>query len=471
MVWFSEVDLRMAAGPAVFTRGQGLLAAVRDVETTADGVRALVQGSEVYKVFLGPSSPGLFGECDCPFSTAGNFCKHCVALGLVLLARGDDPRAAVEGTPQVGVLQRQLDAALWVRGSVDRAGSLEYARIAGEFLDLVDKLIADGHAAEARPLARRAVERISESLMLIDDAPGSVAAACQRALSLYALACRLAHPNGVKLAGWLFQLQLNSPGWPVVNIADFADALGDGGLANYRALVDEAWDSRSDADESDIRGALSLLLMRERLANRETAPPPIPEELPDPAVFLSVSSTDPVPWLVEFLVQAYLDGGRPHDALEIRRSQLRISPTRDRYAKLRETASALRQWPLIRPWALDILRAAPTDELVGALLDDNEVDEAWQAATHGCAPELWLSVARERATSHPADVLPGYRTLIDARAAHTGRRHYREAVGLLRELRDAASRCGQAMWFGEFVAELRARHRRKSAFLDELAQL
>jgi hypothetical protein len=470
MVWFSEVDLRMAAGPAVFSRGSGLLSAVRDVETTADGVRALVRGSALYKVFLGPSSPGLYGECDCPFSTAGNFCKHCVALGLVLLARGSDVLADASGTPQVVALQRQLDAALWVRGSVDRAGSLEYARIADDFLDTVEKLIGDGHAAEARPLARRAVERISESLLLVDDAPGTVAAACQRALGLYARACAVARPNGVKLAGWLFQLQLNSPGWPVVNISDFADALGETGLANYRALVDEAWDSRSDSDESDIRGALSLLLMRERLANR-AEPPAVVDELPDPAVFLGVSTPDPVPWLVEFLVQAYLDGGRPHDALEIRRSQLRMAPTRDRYAKLRETAAVLRQWPLVRPWALDILRAAPTDELVGALLDDNEIDEAWQAATHGCAPELWLTVARERAQSHPADVLPGYRTLIDACAAHTGRRHYREAVGLLRELRDAASRCGQAVWFGEFVAELRARHRRKSAFLDELAQL
>src|SRR5262245_41159014 len=83
--WFSEVDLRMAAGPTVFGRGRRMVEAVRDVETTAEGVRALVEGTSVYKVFLGPASPGLFGECDCPYSAAGKFCKHCVALGLVVL--------------------------------------------------------------------------------------------------------------------------------------------------------------------------------------------------------------------------------------------------------------------------------------------------------------------------------------------------------------------------------------------------
>jgi hypothetical protein len=465
MVWFSEVDLRMAAGPAVFGRGLELVDAVRDAETTAEGVRGLVRGSADYKVFLGPSSPGLFGECDCPFP---DFCKHCVALGLAVLSRDSAVRSVDAGAPQVGVLQRQLDAALWVRSSVDRAGSLEYARIAEEFLDTVEKLVAGGHAAEARPLARRAVERISESLLLIDDSPGSVGAACQRALTLYARACVLARPNAIKLAGWLFQLQLNSPGLPVVTIADFAPALGESGLTNYRALVDEAWAGRTDAGESDIRGALSLLLMRERLAQPDPRPAPV-EELPDPAVFLGVSGADPVPWLVEFLVQAYLDGDRPHDALEIRRSQLRIGPCHERYVKLRDTASSLRQWPLIRPWALEIIRSAPADEQVTIHLDEGDVDAAWSAAqAPDCSPAAWLAAARSRVVSDPADVLPGYRALIDAVTARTGRRHYREAATLLAELRTACAACDESAAFGAFLADLRARHRRKSALLNEL---
>jgi hypothetical protein len=295
---------------------------------------------------------------------------------------------------------------------------------------------------------------------------------------LYARACAAARPNASKLASWLFQLQLQSPGWPTVKLSDFAEALGDAGLATYRTLLADAWENRSGA-EGDIRSALTLLLMRERLAKLDGDPDAleIADRLPNPALFLSVAGGESTMWLVEFLVQAYLDIGRPKDALELRRSQLSAQPTRDQYAKLKGTARTLDRWPEVRPWALDELHAVAGrrgagDALVGALLDDEDPDEAWQAAEkYGCEPQLWLTVARIRALNHPADVLPGYRTLIDEAAARTGRRHYREVVNLLRELRSASEAAGELAAFHGFVADLRGRHRRKSALLDELNRL
>jgi hypothetical protein len=467
VAWFSEVDLRVAAGPALFERGQNLLSDVTDMRSVPEGVQALVT---TFEVFLGAASPGVIGECGCP---AGGFCEHCVAVGLVLLGErnyAEAVRSVGSGTPQVVVLRRRVDTVLRVRGAVDQEGSREYARIAGETLDTVAELIGQGHAAEARPLARQAVELITESLLLIDDSFGLVVAVCQRALEIYAKACTSARPNPTKLAQWLFQLQLDSPGWPTVRLADFADALGDAGLVAYRARVDEAWDNRSDDD--DFRGTLSLLLMRDRLNEGEgPSLADLPDGPPDPAVFLGVAAGEPVPWLVEFLVQAYVNGDRGHDALELRRSQLRSQPTRDAYAKLKDTASTLSRWADIRPWALDVLRASERgDELVGALLDDGASDEAWQAAEkYGCAPPLWLTVARLRTTEHPADVLPGFRALIENLAAMSGRPNYRRAAGLLDELRETAARCGRAAEVDEFVEQLRARHRRKRALLNELA--
>lgn len=482
MAWFSEVDLRVAAGPGVFARGRKIVDAVAGLRTDADGVRAAVHGRAEYAVFLGPASPGLIGECDCPQGAEGAFCKHCVAVGLVVLGHKGVPelrdqlKALAGPTPQVMALRRQVEASLLVRGAVDRAGSVEYAAVADDVLDTVEQLISDGHAAEARALGRRAVDRITESLLLIDDASGVVVAACQRALTLYARACTEAKPSAAKLAGWLFRLQLHSPGWPTVKLSDFAEALGDAGLNAYRTLLADAWDNRSGAEEGDLRSALTLLLMRERLAKLDGDPDAleIAERLPNPALYLSVAGSEATLWLVEFLVQAYLDCGRTKDALELRRSQLSAQPTRDQYAKLKTTAQALERWTEVRPWALDELHAAASrrdvgDAIVGALLDDDEPDEAWLAAEkYGCQPQLWLDVARLRVINHPADVLPGYRNLIDERAMHTGRRHYREAVNLLRELRSASAACGQLHQFHEYLDELRARHRRKRALLDEL---
>lgn len=469
----------MAAGPNAFARGRKIIDAVSDLHTTADGVRAVVHGRADYAVFLGPASPGLIGECDCPVGTDGAFCKHCVAVGLVLLGQPGDLGAHLRSlagpTPQVTALRRQVEASLSVRGSVDQAGSVEYAAIADDVLDTVEELIDSGHAAEGRALARRAVERITESLLLIEDTSGVVVAACQRALSLYARACGLARPNTNKLAAWLFQLQLHSPGWPTVKLSDFAEALGDSGLAEYRTLLADAWEHRSGA-EGDIRPALTLLLMRERLAKLDGDPDALElaERLPNPALFLSVAGGEATTWLVEFLVQAYVDCGRAKDALELRRSQLSAQPSRDQYARLKATALTLERWPEVRPWALDELHASAdrhgaADALVGALLDDSEPGEAWQAAEkYGCAPQLWLDVARLRAVDHPADVLPGYRTLVSDSANRTGRRHYRQAVNLLRELRSASEAAGRLSQFDAFLGELRARFKRKSALLDEV---
>jgi hypothetical protein len=460
-VWFSEVDLRVAAGPRAFARGQDLVSSVVEVRHTDDGVRAVVDGTASYEVFLGPASPGLFGECPCP---AADFCQHCVAVGLAVL--GSTPVDSGAELPQITALRRRLDAVLWARTPVDHAGSLDYAGAAGEFLDTVAALIDGGHAAEARPLARRAVERIAESLVTMADTSGVVTQAGQRALTLYARACTAARPNGPKLAAWLFQLELNSPGRPTVTLPEFADALGDAGLAAYRTLVDEAWAVRADGD---IRQALALLVIRERLAKLDGAPveAPLPEDLPNPAAFLGVASAEHTSWLAEFLVHAYLEGGRASDALELRRSQLTTQPTRDQYAKLRETALDLGRWAELRSWALDVLRSAP-DELVGALIDDGDPESAWESAEkYGCSSGPWLEVARIRVRQHPADVLPGYRGLVHECLQRTGRGVYREAVSLLLESREASEKSGQAGEFLEFVAVLRERHRRRSALLDE----
>jgi len=49
-----------------------------------------------------------------------------------------------------------------------------------------------------------------------------------------------------------------------------------------------------------------------------------------------------------------------------------------------------------------------------------------------------------------------------------GRVGYREAVGLLTELRVLSERCRREGEFEDFLAALRGTNRRKTAFLDEL---
>jgi uncharacterized Zn finger protein len=531
--WFTEEDLREAAGGPSYQRGRDYVTAVADLQPTALGVRAVVRGSGTYEVWLGRDTDRLVGECSCPFGADGNFCKHCVAVGLALLADGPEATPEVDlggylrtldpgelldlvleqaerdpglyrklvlraagaaGAPQVAVLRRQLDDALRVRGYLDHQATLDYARRARDVLATVAELIESGHPAEARPLARAAVEGITEAMPTLDDATGAVVGVCRRALSLYAKACAAARPNPAKLAAWVFQLRLDGPGWPVVELADFAEALGHSGLAAYRALLREACGS-PPADKVTI-----LRSMREQLAtvdgDLDALVDILAENVPSPKAFLDIATllrgagqlAGAIRWaqrgvaetgdprLADLLVQSYVDDGRPADALAVRDAALRSAPTRLAYANLRATAELCGTWPSAREEALDVLRAAAehdqaADELVGALLDDGDPAEAWQAAAkHGCGDRAWLEVARTHGTAHPAEVLAGWRDAVRRCLSRTGRDAYREVGVLLEELRHLSARCGEEESFTALVAEIRERHHRRPALLTELTR-
>jgi uncharacterized Zn finger protein len=528
--WFTEDDLHEAAGGQSFQRGRDYMDAVADVAPTALGVRATVHGMDSYEVWLGRDADRLVGECSCPFGADGNFCKHCVAVGLVLLADGPGPpepavdlaaylrtleprelvelvleqagrdpalyrrlalRAGSTGAPQVAVLRRQLDEALRVRGHLDDRATRDYARRAREVLDTVDELIVSGHASEARPLARSAVEGITAAMSTVDDTAGAVTGLYRRALSLYARACAAARPSPARLAEWLFRQRLDGPGWPVVELAEFADTLGEAGLAAYRVLLREACVA---PDEDKV---VLLRAMRAQLAtvdgDLDAQVDILAENAPNPKAFADIVTllrdagrlAGAIRWaergvaetgdprLADLLVLSYLDDGRPAEAVALRESALRSAPTRMLYGHLRDTATLAGAWPAARERARDVLRAAAEesggDELAGALLDDGEPVEAWQAAEkHGCGERVWLEVARRHGADHPADVLPGMREVVDRVLSRSGREASREVAVLLEELRDLSTRAGERRSFDALVGWIRERHQRRPTLLAEL---
>lgn len=100
-------------------------------------------------------------------------------------------------------------------------------------------MIEAGRAADAVPLARRAVERVTSSLLHIDDSSGIISADLRELTGLYARACAIAPPDAVRLAAWLVASRCDGPGWPDFAVADFAPALGAAGLAELARLVEE----------------------------------------------------------------------------------------------------------------------------------------------------------------------------------------------------------------------------------------
>lgn len=79
------------AGTKSYWRGLTYRDAVQSLRVHSRHVAARVRGSDeaAYAVELSWSGTYLVGECSCPHGSEGFFCKHCVAVGLVLLDRGE----------------------------------------------------------------------------------------------------------------------------------------------------------------------------------------------------------------------------------------------------------------------------------------------------------------------------------------------------------------------------------------------
>src|SRR6185437_1112594 len=69
-------------------------------------------------------------------------------------------------------------------------------------------------------------------------------------------------PDPKQLAAWLVRARLDGPGWPDIQLADFADALGPTGLDEVARLVAE----RRAAGDPDSWADVGIKLLREQLA-------------------------------------------------------------------------------------------------------------------------------------------------------------------------------------------------------------
>jgi uncharacterized Zn finger protein len=279
---FTLDDLAELAGPKSYERGLGYVDAVRHLTASDKEIRAEVQGTERYRVSLRLKRNGVEGRCDCPWGEDGNFCKHCVAVGVVYLYErehgGDIPEpvdlrshlASLERSALVELLLEaaEKDAALRERlerqsafagaakgrsidgllAAVDSALVLNehyqldydehehYAAAVSDFAAQVRALAAEGRPADAVALARHAIDRVRENWeraeveYQVGEAAGELAAA-------HLDACTAAGSDPIATAEWIAAHQLDDNTVPELDIGDYAGILGDEGLARYGSIL------------------------------------------------------------------------------------------------------------------------------------------------------------------------------------------------------------------------------------------
>jgi uncharacterized Zn finger protein len=292
-------------------------------------VTATVEGTHLYRVELRRDSDGLDYSCTCPVGDDGEFCKHCVAVGLAWLEGGaarvdnrrarsggrsrrivrlDDLREHVSAQSKEALVKLLLDQAMHddalrrkltlgaakhrkkaldtdsYRDAIDEAldtgGFVDYYSVGGyaqgidAAVSSIEELLKEGHAEEAIELCEHALKGVERAMGSIDDSDGQVGEILERLQALHHAACKKARPDPEELAERLFKWELETDWDTFYGAAEtYADVLGKKGLAVYRALAEKEWAKvpqrkPGQRDAGDYGGRFRITSIMEMLARR-----------------------------------------------------------------------------------------------------------------------------------------------------------------------------------------------------------
>ncbi len=388
------------------------------------------------------------------------------------------------------VFREEVDRGLRTRRFLGYRESMAWAREARPVVAELERAVEAAPSRELVELLQRAVGHVVKVIQTrADDSSGLVGDLVRDLLELHARACDAGVADPVKLAAWMIRFRFVDQDFFEPDPVRYRIALGEKGLAAYRAALER------QADE----GAFAVRYARERLAIVDRDPDRVVEllggDLSSARQFVAVTEAmlelerpdDALAWAVrgiretsgwqtdrlyDLACEIHARAGRPVEALALRRAQHALAPTASTYGQLARSALPLGAWALEREAALRALRERNPLALVDALLTEGETDAAWQAANELAASELgdrqWLRLAEARETSHPADAIPVYLRVVDEILAAADRRAYQQAVRILKRARNAAAGAGQADEFAEAIVRLREKHRRRPTLIAML---
>ncbi|WP_198655435.1 SWIM zinc finger family protein [Streptomyces geranii] len=409
-------------------------------------------------------------------------------------ARGD--LAAVRSS-----IRELLDIGPFARyGYVEYADARAYADQAGQAVSAIGALTGSGQASDAITVAREAIRMLAEALESVDDSDGGLGQVGDGLADAHLDACRAARLDPDELAHWLVGHVLGDfDGITDIDPLDYEDVLGERGMTVLRELATEAWRRRRTgwaekslmerlakaggdietvvavhATDLAANGHTHLVIARDLdTAGRAGEALHWAERGVREARDLDTVDTA----LIDYLHERYEQAARLPDAVVLRRNHFGARRTLLAYQQLRAAARAADCWPAEREGALALLHADASGRqgswyggpvLIDALLDDKDVEAAWQAAAEAGGAthdRQWLALADQARAARPADALGVYLRLAEPLTKQTGNGVYAQLVGLLLSIRDCHRLLGTPGEFAAYVATLRAAQKRKRNLL------
>ncbi|MFD9599849.1 SWIM zinc finger domain-containing protein [Streptomyces sp. NPDC059970] len=401
-------------------------------------------------------------------------------------------------------IRELLDITPFARyGYVEYADARAYGEQAAQAVSAITALTSTGRAEDAIHLSREAMRLLSKVQGGIDDSDGQLGEVGAALSEAHLDACRTARPDPDETGRWLVRHVLSDlDDLTGVDPLDYTDVLGEQGMVTVRQLAVEAWRGNrtgwaekylmerlaragNDVDTvvaihaADLApdGSTHLVIAREL----DTAGRP-DESLrwAERGVEEASGPVTPDIALVDYLCDRYTRADRLSDVVTLCRDTLAARRSLTAYQQLRTAAQAADRWQAERERALALLRADAQQRqrswyggpvLIDALLDDEDIAAAWQAATEtGAHDRQWLALADQARASRPSDALRVYLRLTEPLTKQTGNTIYEQLTSLLLSIRDCHRRLGTEDEFMSYAAALRATQRRKRNLMRLLDQ-
>ena len=313
-----------------FSRGKDYFAdeCVFELAEYGGKVVAKVSGTHDYKVKLWAKDEDELGyDCNCPYADEGNFCKHCVAVGLAWIAARkseikqpssgkkrstnlDDIKNYLQTREKSELVEMLMQEVLdneTLRGQLllavartnpqgvdvktyrkeikrvfkfsednygDYYGGFDNSDDVEQVVESIEGLFEDRHYEAVIDLCEYALKLASKALNYVHESDGTVEEAMDNLQELHYSACEQAKPDVEKLAQRLFEYELSDE-WGTFHHAanKYADVLGKKGLKFYRQLTEKEWDkipTLKPGDEKSYGGnRYRITNMMESLASAE----------------------------------------------------------------------------------------------------------------------------------------------------------------------------------------------------------
>lgn len=377
----------------------------------------------------------------------------------------------------------------------------EHGRQMHEAVDILEAALPTADPSEVYPVTHKALASAIKVIARADDSSGIIGDACRRLLALHPEVASAAQVPAGKLIDWMMKFQFyGDVDYFELDPVAYAPALGEGGMATYRARLqdieaglgprpseEDRWTSRHSHEWFTLDWNAQRLAVLDRdieaIIRTHAKDRKVAAWLEDTAeAFEEIGEID---LAIDWAKQAtdfgrghqslkaadywckLLDEHRPSESLAARLFVFRRWPSSTTAARLHKAAD--KAWPDYRDEVVATLAASPSDAVLFALLTLKDVQFAWNLA-HSLGLDdnrTWNELIRAYEKVDPLAVLPIHQRLVEIELVEAGAQHYRLAARRLVKMRRLAAGNDKATEVDDLIVDLRETHRRRPRLKQE----